>query len=96
MASAQLVAMSMGGMIARAKDKAIAPAGHGATDRHLPKVRRPDRGTPRCHDTDPVIHINSLGPGSGAGCIRVSGSYEGYRGTCAPGAVLTGLGPLRG
>ncbi|GHD72334.1 hypothetical protein GCM10010317_082430 [Streptomyces mirabilis] len=56
MASAQLVAMSKGGMIARAKDKAIGPAGHGATDRHLPEVRRPDRGTPRCHDTDPIIH----------------------------------------
>ncbi|MFF7595202.1 hypothetical protein [Streptomyces mirabilis] len=56
MASAQLVAMSMGGMIACAKDKAIAPVGHGATDRHLPEVRRPDRGTPGCHDTDPVIH----------------------------------------
>lgn len=40
--------------------------------------------------------IASLGPGSGAGCIRVSGSHEGDRGTRTRGAMLTGLGPGSG
>ncbi|PBC97451.1 hypothetical protein BX281_5479 [Streptomyces sp. Ag82_O1-15] len=40
--------------------------------------------------------LPSGSPGSGAGCIRVSSSYEGDRGTCTHGAVLTGLGSLRG